>query len=611
MLTPSTVKGLTILLQGSQAPIWRGIVAFPTIQLINYAAAAVTVACVFYSLRRLLNLKADPPSRAVSVLTAFSLLVVPSFALGLMAISPSWLTMALAAVSLALLSSHGEGRTPWWRFFLSGVVAALAAWEGLLGGLGALVVAFLASLRVLRHGCRSRSTALLWRVGFVGALLAEKFCLGLPWAALKWTAEPIVGVGVFLLFLTAAPLLFVVFGRERRWANRVWGLALVGALFFSAYQGGYWRLSACERLTRRVLDELGPRKIIVGGTPFDVFVRAFLPKDVRFVGVRSNEDREYLINLFEDSPRVEDVALILRDCYPYPEAEEAFVELGYKKAKPKTKDELALFVTKAREQAAAQKKKEAEQQEQERKEADTNGVAQANALADQALAKSLDEMLVNFEKIPVDQRAWRVGEARENIRRAWARGQDGVYLSSTLLALDMLLGDWQSAESDAIVALTLDWSDPAANAVLGNIRARGGQLKPAEKYLRKAVKGGGHAAFNDLAMLLIQTQRAAEAVTFAKRAVEKMPKDWNYRETLSQALAQTGDYEAALEQLDEAKALVDGKPGADEANLVIYRDRQRIYGLVRERDGEDALKKLRKEFSHRRESKKSDRGSGN
>ena len=107
-----------------------------------------------------------------------------------------------------------------------------------------------------------------------------------------------------------------------------------------------------------------------------------------------------------------------------------------------------------------------------------------------------------------------------------------------LLRLDIALGDWARAESDAKAILDINARQSVAHGVLGLVKCRVGDYVTAEYHLRTALKADrtNTAALNDLAVLMTRVGRFDEAMRFAAAAVDKKPNDWNFRETL--ALAQ-------------------------------------------------------------------------
>lgn len=111
-------------------------------------------------------------------------------------------------------------------------------------------------------------------------------------------------------------------------------------------------------------------------------------------------------------------------------------------------------------------------------------------------------------------------------------------IAPQLLRLDLILGDWASAEKDARRTLDAYPRHAVANHVLGLVKCNQDDFGAAEVLLRKAlmVSRADPAMLNDLAFVLTRLKRFDEAMRFAAAAVEKCPNDWNYRETL--ALAQ-------------------------------------------------------------------------
>lgn len=154
-----------------------------------------------------------------------------------------------------------------------------------------------------------------------------------------------------------------------------------------------------------------------------------------------------------------------------------------------------------------------------------------------------------------------LAEARAEIRKAIGEGLVRIdAIGGQLLMLDRALGDRDGAESDAIEILRIDRHHAAANAVMGTVDARRGDWVSAERHLRRA--GDDASVLNDLAYVLTRTDRAVEAVGLARRAVAAEPENWNFRETLGEALIRADEVNAGWAELEAArrqKAKGDGK----------------------------------------------------
>lgn len=154
--------------------------------------------------------------------------------------------------------------------------------------------------------------------------------------------------------------------------------------------------------------------------------------------------------------------------------------------------------------------------------------------------------------------------ARDELRKAVDDGAVEIgSVSRILVSLDMALGDKKSAENDALDALRHNRQDGAANALMGALRGEAGDYASAERFLRRAVRGGNvpPTAYNDLAETLIRTGKPEEAVSFAQKAVAAQPANWCFSETLASA-------QLAARQLDAAeKALATAMQCADDAKV--------------------------------------------
>ena len=155
--------------------------------------------------------------------------------------------------------------------------------------------------------------------------------------------------------------------------------------------------------------------------------------------------------------------------------------------------------------------------------------------------------------------------ARDELRKAVDDGAVEIgSVSRILVSLDMALGDKQGAENDALDALRHNRQDGAANALMGALRGEAGDYASAERFLRRAVRGGNvpPTAYNDLAETLIRTGKPEEAVSFAQKAVVAQPANWCFSETLASA-------QISARQLDAAeKALATAMQCAEEAKVL-------------------------------------------
>lgn len=126
-----------------------------------------------------------------------------------------------------------------------------------------------------------------------------------------------------------------------------------------------------------------------------------------------------------------------------------------------------------------------------------------------------------------------------------------------LLDLDLLLGDWESAECDAQGILMLDRQQVQALAVMGNVCGRRGDYAESERYLRRALETGKAVASvtNDLAFTLVCMGHAKEAVPMARSLARTDLDNWNFRETLALALIRSGELEEGGKELKAAANL--------------------------------------------------------
>ena len=126
-----------------------------------------------------------------------------------------------------------------------------------------------------------------------------------------------------------------------------------------------------------------------------------------------------------------------------------------------------------------------------------------------------------------------------------------------LLDLDLLLGDWESAERDAQGILMLDRQNVKALAVMGTVCGRNGDYAESERYLRRALETGkaDDSVTNDLAFTLVCMGHAKETVPMARSLVRTDLDNWNFRETLALALIRSGELEEGGKELKAAANL--------------------------------------------------------
>lgn len=569
------------LVRNAVAPLARLLVSAGWTPVLDSVAAAVMLGCVFFFARRLMGRGPSGRRWFEPALAALAVAAVPFCVEKLTGVSLLWLAAMFPLVSFTLVFLHGKDPVVWWRFLLSGAAAGAATCEGCAGGVGALVVCVLVAWHCRQECQRPWVTFRHWLIGFVVVALCEWLVFGLPLATLFYPSAMLAVSGFVFAAVAFLPLAVVILLRNLLYVRRIlsfWCLFVAAALALAWLNGAGRKHVACETFARMVMKDLGERKVIVGGGALDPVVRHVMPKDVKLVGMLSASDREYLLDLLEKEDEGRREVLFLSDYYARPEAKAAFAELGVYPPK------LTPFgIGEAIKEAAASPSTNGNAEVVARITAYTNELASTVL----PLSRSLDEMLVGFAEIPPTQRVERINVARDQIRHAWELGMGGLRLSSTLLALDMMMRDAKAMEYDSLTALFIDRNDPAANAVLGGLRLEAGRLEDAERYLRRSVEhGGGPSAYNNLAMILVNTDRGAEAVPFAKRAVEMDPKNWNVRETLAQTLIAAGEVEAAETALEEMLGLVTNDRQTVMARKYADRDCTRLIEAARKRGGE-------------------------
>ena len=557
-----TPQALSLLRRGAGAPIWRAIVTLENSVLVNSIAAAIIVLCIGYIAKKMcfwyepfetfqkeVDKKAVsmPHSRFAPFLAMLAFAVVPQFAGLLTQLSPilvSLVPIFLSAAVIASLNSrleapvgpdvevdeddrHGVGL----RLALAGALASVGAWESTYGIALALPLLAITWFSFIRRGRSVSEVSVCWVIGFLVSFIAEPEILpDCPWPALmpKWV--PLFGVVLFI-FICVMPLAVVRRLGENRWTLGGWGLVLLVFAIITASTGRFKCQSASERFVKYVLADLGDRKHIIGDGIFDVMIDEWKPSDVKRIGTTTVVEREFLLNRLGNDESITNEMLIVDRYYGFREIQAVSREVGRDLERdagdPRSRlhylDEDRAKIAKLRVKAF-QKKLE-------------------------PLLESLRAMDEGWADVPDSLKAEEIEKARENIRRGWKDGFRGPSMSATLLALDMLRGDVKSLESDAITALIYDREDPAANAALGSLRLKEGKMDLAEKYLAKGVKGGGVMAMGDYAKVLVQKGQFAEAADWARKAVEKKPKDWTLREALAAALIESGKFDEAAKEL--------------------------------------------------------------
>ena len=170
--------------------------------------------------------------------------------------------------------------------------------------------------------------------------------------------------------------------------------------------------------------------------------------------------------------------------------------------------------------------------------------------------------------------------AQEAIHKAIREGKvraDAV--GGRLIAIDLALGDFESAEKDAIDVLRLDRHESTANAAIGSLAVARGDYGRAERYLRRAVATGKASvgAKNDLAYALMKLGKFDEAEPFAREAARTLGESWAVRETLAAILIRKGKTEEGERELNKAEELA-AKAGIPKGKVASFAiDRARLY----------------------------------
>lgn len=587
-----TPQALSLLRGGAGAPIWRAIVTLENCVLVNSIAAAVILLSIGYIVKNMcfwyepfetLQKEVDkkavsmPRSRFAPFLAMLAFAVVPQFAGLLTQLSPilvSFVPIFLSAAVVASLNSrletptgpdievdeddrHGVGL----RLVIAGALASIGAWESTYGIVLALPLLAITWFSFIRRGRSVSAVSACWVIGFMVAFVAEPEIMpDCPWLALMPRWVPLFGVVLFI-FVCMMPLAVVRRLGENRWTLGGWVLVLLVFAIITASTGRFERQSASERFVRHVLADLGDRKHIIGDGIFDVMIDEWKSSDVKRIGTTTVAEREFLLNRLGNGESMTNEMLIVDRYYGYWEMQAVSREVGRDlehdaddpRSRLRHSDEDKAKIAKLRVKAF-QKKLE-------------------------PLLESLRAMDEGWGDVPDILRDEEIEKARENIRRGWKDGFRGLSMSATLLALDMMLGDVKSLESDAITALIYDREDVAANAALGSLRLKEGKMELAEKYLAKGVKGGGVMAMGDYAKVLVQKGQFAEAADWARKAVAKKPKNWMMRQALAAALIESGKFDEAAKELKAIEDLAVEAEQMKQAEPFLSGARKRLVDL--------------------------------
>ena len=152
-------------------------------------------------------------------------------------------------------------------------------------------------------------------------------------------------------------------------------------------------------------------------------------------------------------------------------------------------------------------------------------------------------------------------------------------VASGLLSADIALGDADGLERDALKVLRRNRHHVLANSLMGALRLKQGDLDSSERFLRKAVSDSGHlvpGALNDLACVALRRGDLDGAEKYARSAVAAKPDDWNFSETLVQALIARGKVKEAGERLSLTEKLAERAHQQEAAAKVLEGDRENL-----------------------------------
>jgi len=160
---------------------------------------------------------------------------------------------------------------------------------------------------------------------------------------------------------------------------------------------------------------------------------------------------------------------------------------------------------------------------------------------------------------------------------------------TTLLELDMAIGNAEYVEADMRRALAVDAEHPLANYLMGASLLSKGALRESEDFLRRSLEKRPTApAHNDLAENLRLQKRLAEAEASARKALELEPGLTAAQDTLACVLCDAGRYQEA-ESL--ARKNVEQYPGRMPYQLTLLRAE---IGLGKRAEAVKTLERLQK-----------------
>ncbi len=169
-------------------------------------------------------------------------------------------------------------------------------------------------------------------------------------------------------------------------------------------------------------------------------------------------------------------------------------------------------------------------------------------------------------------KALRLKEARACFLRALSKAPSLSAASELLLRTDQLAGDAAQLEEDALLIVKESPGHATANALLGSLRLSQRRYADAEKHLRLSLACDPAAgALNDLAELLRQQGKLAEAEQQARLAIRLAPDLHQAWDTLGGILLDAGRTEEAMGPLRCAIAF--GPTGDVRPHLTLTRVR--------------------------------------
>ena len=192
-------------------------------------------------------------------------------------------------------------------------------------------------------------------------------------------------------------------------------------------------------------------------------------------------------------------------------------------------------------------------------------------------------------------------KTRTALELAWM-SRPVVSVGAMVLEYDYRLLDPESAERHALQILRLDSEHAFANWIMGSIRMREGKMPEAEKFLRTSVAASRPlaAAQNDLAELLRQSGRLAEAEKYARDAKTTDPRLYVAWETLCATLL---DQNKNLDEAEQCiQKAIDLAKGQDiRMQLTLARVQLAKKDLVKARGTLRSLGKRRDELTAERD----------